>query len=112
ALESVHSIELNAKAAGLLTCFILWLHLAIDASNTLDALEDPGSWLPVYLPALPEGVRLEVGDRIVATVERTLCENGLNPDFLVRGQLFSRSDGTRSFQFALPHQSKTFRGNE
>ncbi|HZF31962.1 MAG TPA: amino acid adenylation domain-containing protein, partial [Gammaproteobacteria bacterium] len=112
ALESQHDIELTAETAGVLTGFILWLRLEIDASNVLDVLEDQGSWLPVYLPLSSGAVRLEVGDTIAATVERTLNDNRLNPDFVLRGRIFSRSSGTKPFEIFSPHQSNAFRGDD
>ncbi len=112
ALESVHEIEIRATKAGVLNGFIVWLRLQINELNVLDVLEDESSWKPIYLPAFPEGIQLDVADRIVARVERKLNETGQVPDFAVRGEILSRCMGRRPFELFSAHQSRTFRGSE
>ena len=67
AIESRHEIELKVSAAGTITGFLVWLTLEVDEGEVVDILESQSSWLPVYLPAFPEGVNVGQGDRITAT---------------------------------------------
>ncbi len=48
-LESDHDIELEFSQAGRCHGFLLWLTLFVDDVEVVDILEQPDSWLPVYL---------------------------------------------------------------
>jgi len=108
-LEATHDVVLTMTRDGPITGFLVWLTLHVDDDQVVDILEHPGSWLPVYLPVFLDGVPAGAGDRIVATVERKLCPNGLNPDFTVTGRL-ERLDGSKvPFRVDSPHFGGGFR---
>ncbi|HYD31064.1 MAG TPA: amino acid adenylation domain-containing protein [Azospirillaceae bacterium] len=109
ALEAAHDIDLVVTRGGPLTGLLVWLHLYVDPDHDVDILDNPGSWLPVYLPVFPDGVEVTPGDRIVATVERTLCANGLNPDFTIAGRLVRAHGGDVPFRYASAHFGTGFR---
>jgi acyl transferase domain-containing protein/acyl-coenzyme A synthetase/AMP-(fatty) acid ligase/SAM-dependent methyltransferase len=91
-LEEQHDIELIIDQNSRLDGFLVWLNLHTIEGEVIDIIEHEYSWLPVYLPLFHPGIETKPGDRIVATITRSLCENGLNPDFVVSGQ-FLRSNG-------------------
>lgn len=91
-LEEQHQIELIIDQESRLDGFLVWLNLHTIEGEVIDIIEHEYSWLPVYLPVFHPGIEAKPGDRISATVTRSLCENGLNPDFVVSGQ-FLRSNG-------------------
>ncbi len=91
-LEEEHQIELIIDQESRLDGFLVWLNLHTIEGEVIDIIEHEYSWLPVYLPVFHPGIEAKPGDRISATVTRSLCENGLNPDFVVSGQ-FLRSNG-------------------
>ncbi|MGH1540692.1 MAG: amino acid adenylation domain-containing protein [Arenicella sp.] len=84
---SCHDIDLNFLRAGTFHGFLAWLTLATDSDLVFDSLDSQNSWLPVFLPATDTYFAVSSGDRFVGTVERSLSENGLNPDYRVRGTL-------------------------
>ena len=80
---------------------MVWLNLHTIDGEVINTLQYEYCWLPVFVPVFDPGIRVSAGDRIVATIERTLCENRLNPDFRVRGRLL-RSNGE---QLEFAHDS-------
>lgn len=109
-LETEHEFVMEVTTAATLTGVLVWLTLHIDADNVVDILTSPGSWIPVYLPIFPDGVAVEPGDRLVGTVQRRLCHNGLNPDFILSGQLH-RQTSTKplDFRYVSAHFGEGFR---
>lgn len=100
-LEDAHTIELQIEKDARLDGFVVWLNLHTIEGEVINTLQYEYCWLPVFVPIFDPGVRVSAGDRIVATIERTLCENRLNPDFRVRGRLL-RSHGE---QLEFSHDS-------
>jgi acyl carrier protein len=59
----------------------------------MDALRDECSFLPMYFPLFDGGIEVGAGDVVRARCEVRLSQNGINPDYHVRGVL-ERADGT------------------
>jgi acyl-CoA synthetase (AMP-forming)/AMP-acid ligase II/acyl carrier protein len=78
--------------------FLLWLRLHTVEDEVMDILEDRTAWFPTFFPVFHPGVRVSAGDRIEAVCSARLCENGVNPDYEIRGHLV-RADG-ESIPFA------------
>jgi amino acid adenylation domain-containing protein len=97
ALEATHMDELVIQRAGPVTGLLAWLQLHVDADHVVDILENPASWLPVYIPLDLGDVDFEPGDRVQLSVHRTLAHNGFNPDFHLNG--FVQCASGRSFEF-------------
>ena len=106
--EVSHQIDLQIDASASLTGFVVWLTLDIDPDLTVDILDSKGSWLPIYIPAFPGGVSVAAGDRITATIHRTLDKNGLNPDFRIEGQVLT-AQGSVPFVVDSPNAAQGFR---
>ena len=86
-LEYEHQIQLDIEKDGRLDGFCVWLNLCTADDEWIDILANEHCWLPVWLPAFDPGIQVKRGDRIEGSVICTLAENGLNPDFIVRGKL-------------------------
>lgn len=84
-LNDEHQIVLRVTQASRITGFVVWLRLFVDTDLAVDILESRASWIPVYLPALPQGVDARPGDCIRLTVERHVSFTGRNPDFRISG---------------------------
>ncbi len=110
-LEGDHTITLDVTRAGVMTGFIVWLTLEIDETSRFDILESQASWLPVYLPAFPEGIQVEPGDRITATIRRRLSVNRLNPDFALSGEVIRAGLPPLAWHHDSPHCAQSFRAN-
>ncbi|GAB6040753.1 amino acid adenylation domain-containing protein [Endothiovibrio diazotrophicus] len=108
-LEASHEVELTVTRPAALSGLLVWLDLHVDGDHHVDILDSPGSWLPVYLPLFEEGAEVIAGDRLRFTVERTLCGNGLNPDFTVHGIVERPGREPRRFQRRSAHFGDGFR---
>jgi len=109
ALEETHAIELRIDRPSRFDGFLVWLNLHTIEGEVIDILEHEYSWLPVYLPVFHPGVEVVPGDRIVATLARTLCENRLNPDFTITGSLLRRQGESLDFVCTSYHFRDRYR---
>lgn len=110
-LESSHEECLTVERGGPVTGLLVWLQLHVDADHVVDILDHPGSWLPVYLPIDQSGIAVEPGDSLRFTVERSLCANGLNPDFTVTGVIERAHGPAAPFRCVSAHFGDGFRAN-
>lgn len=108
-LVADHEDVLEIRHAGPVTGLLAWLQLHVDADHVVDILENPASWLPVYIPVDLGGRTLAVGDRLALTVSRTLAHNGLNPDFRISGRLLGIDGSTQAFAAESLHFGGGFR---
>ncbi len=105
-----HSIKLTITHSGEMNGFLVWLNLHLSQDNVIDILSDQHSWLPIYLPVFSEGITVRQGDYIEGAIERCLCRNGLNFDYMVRGVL--HCDGQLiPFEYYLPHEQHSLKHN-
>ncbi|HEY5741205.1 MAG TPA: amino acid adenylation domain-containing protein, partial [Terrimicrobiaceae bacterium] len=75
--------------------FLLWTKVTTAPGVAIDYLENQRAWLPVYFPLSDQGIQVNTGDQIEASWRRTLCENGINPDYAVNVAVL-RSNGQRT----------------
>jgi amino acid adenylation domain-containing protein len=107
--EYTRSINLTITRDSRMDGFLVWLNLHTVPDEVIDILENQHCWLPVYFPVFYPGIEVHRGDRIEAEVTSTLCENGLNPDYVVRGRLI-RKDGTEvEFEYNSFHDKEAYR---
>jgi len=86
------------------------LHLITGPGAEIDILENEHCWLPVYLPAFEPGLKVQPGDRILASCTTAPGENGHNPDYSISGAVHF-GDGTQiSFSVQSRHASQTYGG--
>jgi amino acid adenylation domain-containing protein len=85
--EDYRTIELTIARDGHVSGFIAWVQLFVDGEEYLDALKQPVNWLPVYFPVFDTEVPVVKGDRILATIQRKISEDGFHPDYCITGEL-------------------------
>lgn len=108
-LESSNQIELSITKDAMIQGFLVWLNLYVSEDEVIDILDHEYCWLPVFVPVFYPGVQVSKGDRIIATCARTLCENGLNPDFYLTGYI-ERTNGERvPFNYDILQFGKQYR---
>lgn len=112
-LEHEHEIRLDFESDGQCDGFLVWLTLHTVTDEVIDTLAHEYAWLPVFMPVFDPPLNVSAGDHLTATVERTLCGNGLNPDFTVRGQVHRVGHDPvdfehRSLHFEAPHKGSPF----
>lgn len=110
-IEKTHESVLHVEKDGLFTGFMAWMDLFLDDEVHLDVLEDQASWLPVYFPVSTQGYPVSKGDRIEVKVKRSVCSNGVNPDFFISGKLSRISGKEIPFEYHSYHCEKTETGS-
>lgn len=111
-LEREHEIRLTFKRNGVFNGFLVWLNLYLDEMRCIDILEERESWQPIYLPFSVDGIEVEKDDYIQATINRRLCSNGFNPDFIVEGMLFKQTGEKIEINIESMHAEPQFRCHE
>ncbi|WP_344931044.1 amino acid adenylation domain-containing protein [Aquimarina addita] len=110
-LEGTHSIRLEFNKTSIVTGFIIWLNLFIDDDEIIDTLSEKYSWLPVYIPVFYDETKVNIGDYIEANIVRTLSDNGLNPDFIIKGKLYRMESDDVEFNYRSSNHEKLYRHN-
>lgn len=109
--EYSRRIDLTITRDGRVDGFLVWLTLHTIPGEVIDTLEHEHCWLPVYLPVFYPGVEVKRGDRIEAIVSGKLCDNGLNPDYQVKGRLIRQSGEAIDFVYDSLHYRQVERRN-
>jgi ubiquinone/menaquinone biosynthesis C-methylase UbiE len=93
-------VSLTVERDGLLDGFLAWLNLFTDGeTEVIDILREKHCWLPVYLPVFEGGLKVRKGDRIIAQIRGQVSENGLNPDYEMRGEVRLRGGKIERFEY-------------
>lgn len=103
--------HLTITRDGRIDGFLVWLNLFTARDEVIDILDHEHCWLPVYFPAFYPGINASKGDRIEMLITSTLCENGLNPDYLVKGKLIRNSGEVTAFEYNSYHYKEVYKGN-
>jgi hypothetical protein len=84
-------VKLRVEREGQMNGLLVWLNLYTDEeAEVIDILEHEHCWLPVYMPVFESEVEVREGDEIVAEIRGEKSENGLNPDYEIRGEVRHR----------------------
>lgn len=89
--------------------FLVWLNLHTASGEVIDILEHEYSWLPVFFPIMASGIIAAAGDRIELAISSRLCDNGLNPDYIVRGRLVRQTGEIVPFEHRSYHYKPDYR---
>lgn len=108
-LAQQHEIELVIDQASRFDGFLVWLNLQTIDCEVIDIIEHEYSWLPVYMPVFCPGIDVTPGDRITAKITRTVCDNGLNPDFVINGTLVRTNGERRDFTHGSYHHQQRYK---
>jgi amino acid adenylation domain-containing protein len=107
--EYAYRMKLPVRRGGRLQGFLVWLTLQLAPDETLDILDHEYCWLPVYLPVFHPGVEVREGDVIEVEASGRLSDNGLNPDYRLKGNLLRRSGETISFDYESFHHRAEYK---
>ncbi|WP_181243733.1 non-ribosomal peptide synthetase, partial [Chamaesiphon polymorphus] len=103
-----HKIELTIHQSGRLDGFLVWLTLQTIPGEEIDILKHEHCWLPVYFPVFEPGIAVDDGDVIQAVCSRSLCDNHLNPDYAIVGQLIRKNGEVIDFEHISYHYREVF----
>jgi amino acid adenylation domain-containing protein len=103
-----HKIELTIHQSGRLDGFLVWLNLQTIPGEEIDILKYEHCWLPVYFPVFEPGIEVDDGDVIQAVCSRSLCDNHLNPDYAIVGQLVRKNGEVIDFEHISYHYREVF----
>lgn len=106
-LPSTLTIRRDARLDG----FLLWLTLDCGAGETIDVLQHEHCWIPVFVPVFYPGIDVRAGDLLNVDSSRSLCENGVNPDYGISGVLSREDRDDMPFDYPMPHFETAFRHN-
>jgi amino acid adenylation domain-containing protein len=109
--EADHDIALTVTRDGRIDGFLAWLTLDTGAGEVIDVLAHPHCWLPVFFPAFSPGITVSRGDVVRATVTRSLCANGLNPDYALRGTIERHNGEPVAFADRSDHCGGAYRAS-
>ncbi|MBI3777139.1 MAG: hypothetical protein HY273_16605 [Gammaproteobacteria bacterium] len=110
--DTKHDICLTFNQECLFTGFLIWLNLEVSQTHILDTLEDQRSWLPIYFPLFHEGIRAKAKDRLELSIKRRLSKNGLNPDFVIEGELHRQGLPIMAIYYESRHEHKLYCSNQ
>lgn len=97
--EDERGLELIITREGNMTGFTAWVQLFVDGEEYLDALQQPVNWLPVYFPVFDSPVPVTNGDRISASIRRSISGDGFHPDYSIKGELIRKGNETIPFEY-------------
>lgn len=110
-LETTHDTTLHVTRDGLISGFLVWLNLYTADEDCIDILAQPHSWLPVFLPIFDTAQHVRAGAQIDLRIERSLCSNARNPDYLLHGLLRHPDGRSQSFRYKTEHFGQQHRHN-
>ena len=100
AVDCDREILLTVKHDGNIDGFLVWLNVYVQQGMApIDSLQHLHHWLPVYFPAFYPGIELKAGDRIEAICSRRISEDGVNPDYLITGQISCQGGKQIAFEY-------------
>jgi amino acid adenylation domain-containing protein/thioester reductase-like protein len=112
AVESERKIHLTLQQSGKIDGFLLWLNLyTLQGVVPIDTLNHVHSWLPVYFPVFYPGIEVKAGDRIEAICSSRTSENGLNPDYSIKGCVWCQDGRQIDFEYESLLYSQGFKSN-
>jgi len=103
-IENSTRICLTLREDAVIDGFLLWLNLyTFDHDDGLiDTLAEEYVWLPLLVPVFSPAVKVTQADTIEVECLRTLSENGLSPDYRVRGKVKRARGEDIEFDYGMP----------
>ena len=101
--------ELVITQDGSMNGFLLWLNLYTAPDEVIDITRGRSSWFPVYFPIFQPGVAVKAGDVIKVECRGAVCENGLNPDYFLEGEIIRQNGETINFKHESFHHRPDYR---
>jgi amino acid adenylation domain-containing protein/non-ribosomal peptide synthase protein (TIGR01720 family) len=109
---SREEVTLRINRSGRLDGFLLWINLHTAEGVVMDSLREVGNWLPVYFPAFGAGLEVDEGDVVRAVCTSAPSDNGVNPDYAIKGTVVKRSGEVVEFAYESLHHAPVYRQTE
>jgi amino acid adenylation domain-containing protein len=103
--EECFTITRDARIDG----FLVWLNLYTAHDEVIDIIDHRYCWLPVYFPVFYPGIDVACGDTIRMDVVSKLCDNGINPDYHLSGELIRQNGEVFPFVYSSHHYREEYR---
>nr|QEO74619.1 AMP-dependent synthetase and ligase [uncultured bacterium] len=111
-LSSEREVTLTVRRDARLDGLLLWINLHTCEGAVIDTLAGDYSWLPVFFPAFGSGLEVRAGDRIKAVCSAAPSDNGVNPDYRVKGRLLRSNGEAIEFDFQSFHHEPVYKQTE
>jgi thioesterase domain-containing protein len=89
--------------------FLAWLNLYTTKDEMIDILDQEYSWLPVYFPVFYRGIEVAKGDKIQMLVTGGLSDNGVNPNYNIKGRVIRQRGGIVEFNFNSDYKTTSYK---
>jgi len=99
----------DGRMHGLALGVRLWI--AADDPSPIDSLSQPSNWLPVFAPLSGPGLAVRRGDRLTFDFRTTLSDDGVHPDYELRGALRRAGRRAVAVSWRSTHHHDGFRGS-
>ncbi|KRB71153.1 hypothetical protein ASE07_27265 [Noviherbaspirillum sp. Root189] len=103
--EERFTITRDARIDG----FLVWLNLYTAHDEVIDIIDHRYCWLPVYFPVFYPGIDVTSGDTIRVDIVSKLCDNGINPDYHLSGELIRQNGEVFPFVYSSHHYREEYR---
>ncbi len=101
--------RLVVTRAGRMDGLLAWLNLHTTPDERIDILDHEHCWIPIFFPVFSPGVMVQPGDSIELSISSRPCENGLNPDYFIEGQLLRQNEVPLHFSYHSYHYAPRYR---
>ena len=108
----VDRAELHVTRAGRMHGLCLGIRLWItEAGRAIDSVAQWTNWAPVYVPLSDSGIEVAEGDVVSLEFTREPSEDGVHPDYGIRGVVWRSEAGDVDISWESPHGGAGFREN-
>ncbi|MBF8271705.1 MAG: hypothetical protein HW380_810 [Magnetococcales bacterium] len=112
ALEWQNRFSLQVTQPGRVDGLLSWIELSTMEGVTLNSLTQAISWLPVFFPVFDSGLEVLPGERLECVNQTVLSEDGVRPDYRIRGQVVRAFGESIAFEYDSLLYEKRFKNNE
>ncbi|MCI5193671.1 MAG: amino acid adenylation domain-containing protein [Candidatus Electrothrix sp. AU1_5] len=105
-------IELSITRSAQIDGLLLWLNLYTHPTGVvIDTLNQQSNWAPIYFPIFYPGLEVIAGDKIKANCQISLSEDGVRPDYRIRGHVERQRGETVEFDYQSRLYNEQFKQN-
>lgn len=107
--DGSEEVILRVTRSGYIDGVLLWVLLTCRVGDApVDTLRQRTNWVPAYLPAFGEPVRVHAGDTVRVLLNRALSDDGIHPDYELEMSVRT-VELTTSGRFRSSHHGPEFR---
>jgi protein arginine N-methyltransferase 1 len=111
-LQQRTTVQLTIDRPGLVDGVLTWLNIwCLPDGSPLDALTVESNWASIYFPLFGSEIPVEAGDTLDLTFASTISDDGVHPDYHLKGVLHTARTGEHAATYTSMHHSEAFRGH-